>query len=59
MVTPYVDKIKLKDMIHNSMIQKMRNTKKSKLSFLSKSLGTVITDFFNRTIFDLKPMKIN
>ena len=32
--TPYVDKIKLKDMIHNSMIQKMRNAKKLKLSLL-------------------------
>jgi hypothetical protein len=32
--TPYVDKIKLKDMIHNSMIQKMRYAKKLQLSLL-------------------------
>ena len=54
--TPYVDKIKLKDMIHNSMIQKMRNSLKKKLSMLYESLRPVNPKLLNRTI---KPIKIN
>ena len=65
--TPYVDKIKLKDMIHNSMIQKMRNSWKIKLSMLCKPLKRldrlepvepfihIKPKFLNRT---LKPLKI-
>ena len=54
--TPYVDKIKLKDMIHNSMIQKMRNSLKRKLSMLYEPLRPVNPKLLNRTI---KPIKIN
>ena len=38
--TPYVDKIKLKNMIYNSMIQKMRNANKLQLSILYEPLKT-------------------
>ena len=54
--TPYVDKIKLKDMIHNSMIQKMRNARKLKLSILYEPLRPINPKLLNRT---LKPLKIN
>ena len=54
--TPYVDKIKLKDMIHNSMIQKMRNSWKLKLSMLYEPLRPIKPKILNRT---LKPLKIN
>ncbi len=56
LVTPYVDKIKLKDMIHNSMIQKMRNARKLKLSILYEPLRPINPKLLNRT---LKPLKIN